>query len=812
MELLAPAGTRENFMAALEVGADAIYLGGKVFNARAKAGNFEIDELEECVRIAHLLGVAVFVTVNILIGDKELPQLEAYIRDLDRIHVDAVIVQDIATARIVRRVSKRLAIHGSTQMTAANLGTVNYLYDLGFSRVVLSRELSLREIEYICANTKAEIEVFIHGALCICYSGQCLMSSMIGGRSGNRGACAQPCRLPYELLNEEGKSLLPRDDAYIMSPKDLNYAAHMDALIEAGVASFKVEGRMKKASYVREVIGAYRSIIDKNGKASTSDLKQLESGFNRGFSTNYLLEKTGRSMMTIAAPNNQGKEIGRTLVKGNQLKIITQEELQIGDLLKVITKTNDVRYYTIDENWKRKEGHLLCEPEEVPVEGTAYLVSSKASEERREISYMTRKWSLYAYLDGKEGEPVSLTVMVDNGMTAKATDTYCLQRALNKATSIEKIGEQLGRLGNTLFRLDHLSAPEGEWMWPASVLNNLRRKAVEALERELLVRYEEDHRPLVPHCRLDEIDEEGLQEIKPLSHKLRDSYKGAFLSVRVDELEGVKAAIAGGAHIIHFGGDRLCRIPYDKAIYKEVSRLCKEAQVALSFVTPRVVRAHEEEDYMETLKAMVEAQPDAINIHCLGALQWLKDLSYKGSIWADTSLNIFNSETIDFLRREGVSLMALSEEVTLEQIRQMAKQAPEDIFLEGLVQGETELMVSEYCVINAFMGGGTKKNCTRPCLKDSYYLKDRKGEIFPLRTDPYCRMHIMNGHDLDMKPYTMDLVKKGLSLLRIEGRQRQGEWIKNTLLMYKDILLGEKVVAAKSGEQITRGHYFKGIF
>lgn len=210
MELLAPAGTSENFLAALEAGADAIYLGGKAFNARANAANFEIEELAEAVRLAHLLDVSVFVTVNILIGDAELNDLKEYLRELERINVDAIIVQDLALAELAKRVAPKLHLHASTQLTATNMGTVRFLERMGFTRVVLAREMSLEEIKTICREAKAEIEVFVHGALCVCYSGQCLMSSFIGGRSGNRGACAQPCRLPYELINGEGKVINTR--------------------------------------------------------------------------------------------------------------------------------------------------------------------------------------------------------------------------------------------------------------------------------------------------------------------------------------------------------------------------------------------------------------------------------------------------------------------------------------------------------------------------------------------------------------------------------------------------------------------------
>ena len=247
VELLAPAGSREALLAAIEAGANAVYLAGTMFGARAYADNFDEEGLREAIRLAHLRNVLINVTVNTIVDDQELPKLKEYLKFLYDAGADAVLVQDMGVARVAHEVAPGLPLHASTQMTVHNLDGVRALEKLGFSRVVLSRELSLEAIRHICANAKAEIEVFVHGALCVCYSGQCLMSSIIGGRSGNRGRCAQPCRLPYSLIDEKGNDLL--GDAagrYLLSPRDINAIELLPQLIDAGVASLKIEGRMKR--------------------------------------------------------------------------------------------------------------------------------------------------------------------------------------------------------------------------------------------------------------------------------------------------------------------------------------------------------------------------------------------------------------------------------------------------------------------------------------------------------------------------------------------------------------------------------------
>lgn len=807
MELLAPAGTMENFMAALESGADAIYLGGKVFNARAHAANFGIDELREAVRLAHILDVSVYVTVNILIGDTELKDLEQYIKDLDSIGVDAIIVQDLAVAEIAKRVAPNIHLHGSTQMTAATLDAVRFYESLGFTRVVLARELSLKEIQHICKHCKAEIEVFVHGALCVCYSGQCLMSSFIGGRSGNRGACAQPCRLPYELLDSKGESVLPKHEAYLLSPKDLNYSEHMNELVAAGVTSFKVEGRMKKVSYVRQVIGTYREILDE-ASIHENQRKALASGFNRGFSTAYLEDTVGRQMMTVVAPNHQGKPIGESYTKKGEVYLSLTEPIEQGSLVKILQSNGSVTYYTVDDEWTCVSDTLYKgRPAEGLAVGQLYLASTPKNTKSRGLQEFTRKYDISVYLSvGSDGETnyTELTAILDSGLSVTVTNEYVPAIANKVPTSLEKVTEQLGRLGNTLFRLSYVDIPDGPYMWPASVLNALRRDAVTALETALITHHVESW--------------QALQVIGDVDYDFKAQHELSYdtcpmISARVDEIEGVKAAISGGAQKIVFGGDRLSRTPYALSIYDEVARLCAQSDVICTFATPRVVKDDEVEAYKHTLEAIVQAHPDSISIHVPQALLWLRELGYTGAIEADTGLNIFNTPTLHFWEQLHISCVNPSQELTLKQITELAKHS--HVPIETMIHGYTEMMISEYCAIASFVGTGSKVNCPMPCVKESYSLKDRKGEIFPIRTDPYCRMHIMNSHEMDMRAYVPMLLQKGISILRVDGRHMKPSYVKDIVSQYVGIATGTMEAPPKKidsqGESITRGHYFRGI-
>ena len=370
VELLAPAGSKEALIAAIESGANAIYLAGNMFGARAYADNFDEEGMREAIRIAHLRNVLINVTVNTIVDDQELPQLADYLRFLYEAGADAILVQDLGVAKLAREIVPDLPLHASTQMTVHNLDGVLALQKLGFTRVVLSREVSLEAIKHIIDNCDVEIEVFIHGALCVCYSGQCLMSSMIGGRSGNRGRCAQPCRLPYTLVDEHDNDML-KDTAgkYLLSPRDMNAIDLIPQLIDAGVASLKIEGRMKRPEYVGIVVNNYRQVIDSHyaGKFHVTDKTRhdLAQVFNRDFTTAFLEKKQGRNMMSDRRPNNRGIMLGRVMEYDSATGFVTMklsDSLSVGDQVDFWVKVGASRwspgYLSMTEPLKCMMHHL----------------------------------------------------------------------------------------------------------------------------------------------------------------------------------------------------------------------------------------------------------------------------------------------------------------------------------------------------------------------------------------------------------------------------------------------------------------------
>lgn len=340
MELLAPAGSREALIAAVQSGADAVYIGGSRFSARNSAKNFDKEIMQEMIDYCHIRGVMVHVAANTLIKEEEINSYIEYIGELNDMGADAVIIQDIGMAKTVKMMYPDLPIHASTQMTCASVNTAKKLEEAGFSRIVLARELDYESIKKIADSVNVEIEVFVHGAICMSYSGQCLMSSMIGGRSGNRGMCAQPCRLPYKF-SQNGKNV---NKGYLLSPKDMCLINHLDKLSEIGVSSIKIEGRLKRAEYVSSVVGVYRKCIDERRRATIGEYNELLDAFNRsGFTDGYFVNEKGKAMMSYENPSNISKnqftdEAKKRCIEGNEFKkipVYIKAELRLGKALRV---------------------------------------------------------------------------------------------------------------------------------------------------------------------------------------------------------------------------------------------------------------------------------------------------------------------------------------------------------------------------------------------------------------------------------------------------------------------------------------------
>ena len=782
IELLAPAGSFEALRAAVEAGADAVYLAGEKFGARAYAENFAGEQMLKAVEFAHLRGVAVHVTVNTIIADEELDEFAEYLKFLRRANVDALLVQDLGAASLAKKFVPEIPLHASTQMTIHNSDGVKALAELGFARAVLSRELTLDEIKKICSESPIETEIFIHGALCVCWSGQCLMSSLIGGRSGNRGRCAQPCRLPYELVDEHGKNLLSNAGKYLLSPKDLNTLDLLPQLIETGVTSLKIEGRMKRPEYVATVVKVYRDVLDK--KFSTpEDNRKLAQIFNRDFTTAYLEKNPGKNLISDMKPNNRGVLIGRVVEVGrDKITLKLSEKISAGDQVEIWVKVGGRVTFTVEDFELRGDLFTIKIPntKRVRVHDRAFKIfDAELTAEARK--YFTgapvRRISVKAEIKVKMGEPLTLTLTDSDGNSATAQTNFIAEPAKNRPLTLDTLKNQIGRLGNSIFALEKISAELDEnLMIPISELNEVRRRVVEQLETARLKKFSfklsalSFQEKIYPPCAVD--------KTKLIAH--------------VDTSEKLKAALDAGADEILFGGETFTNQPI-----KNISAAVESVHLRgkkIYLATPRLVRENE----IAALEKILSAEVDAIYIHNLATFSLAKKISAT-PIRTDFSLPIFNVATINFLKNLGVEGVTLSPELNLNQVKNLAKKSP--LPVECIVHGRQELMISAYCVLGSFLGDLDKKNCPHICRTNKFYLRDRKDELFPVVTDQFCRMHILNAKTLSMIEHRVDF--DGVARIRVDCRAL-------TLQETAQIVHAYKFGGAEI-ENFTRGHYFRGV-
>lgn len=831
IELLAPAGNPEAFSAAIEAGADAIYLGGQQFGARQYATNFTANDLSECIRKAHLLGVRVYVTVNTLVDDSEFSSLAEYLIFLHNVGADAAILQDIGVASLARRIVPELPIHASTQMTVHDLAGVNYLADYGFERVILSRELSMSEIASIGSKARCKIETFVHGALCICYSGQCLMSSMIGGRSGNRGRCAQPCRLPYQLLDQEGKKLLESSGVgeYLLSPKDFRTIEFIPDLIRSGVASLKIEGRMKRPEYVAVVVDAYRRAIDRAYQSPEEyhvppeDLQDLEQIFNRGFTPAHLFGKNGRNMMSDRRPNNRGVLIGRVQNYSSsqrmaQLKL--EGALAPGDILEVWVKVGgrvsipvesiQVDDLPVDEAFAGEEATLYC-PELIRPGDRVFKVFDARLTQKVQSwyskPYARRRIPVTASVRAVVGEPLKVKFSDREGNVGQAVTRFIGQIARNRSLTSEILAEQCGRLGNTAFGIEKFESElDGQVMVPLSEINDARRRAVEELEQARLAKFGRQlHTEKLANTSQFRFNIEKIIPVKSGRPKL---------VVKVDTGEKALEAITAGADCINISGERYQETRWQNEQYQNVLALVRQNQREIFFSLPRIIREARSDFWFDQLKQFAEIHPDAISVANIGSLAMVKQFPSL-VIHADYPLNIFNRQALLALKEMGSRVAVLSPELTLNQIEHLARAGV--IELECIVHGNLSLMLSEFCLPGSYLNETEKLACNGVCRKNDFRLKDRKGELFPVLTDDECRMHIFNGKELSMLPHVNKLAEIGVSRLRIEGICMTPLQVRRITAAYRQAInmmpagLSEQELQEIEHNHTTRGHYFRGV-
>lgn len=824
IELLAPAGNMEALRAAVESGADAVYLSGKMFGARAYAGNFDKKELKEAVKFAHLRNVKIHVTVNTLVDNAEIPELVDYLRCLYEAGADAVLVQDLGAARIAHEVVPDLPLHASTQMTVNNLAGVLSLQELGFSRVVLAREVTLKDIRHICRSCNVEIEVFAHGALCICYSGQCLMSSMIGGRSGNRGRCAQPCRLPYSLVDKSGQNILKDAGQYLLSPRDMNTIDLIPDLIEAGVSSLKLEGRMKKPEYVAVVVNSYRQKIDAYYHKTdlTEDVKKnLAQIFNRDFTTAYLEKRQGRFMMSDKRPNNRGRLIGRVVRyddKMNYAVIKLTEKVSVGDTIDFWVKvggrisTNVSAIFV--KNKKTAEAAAGMEAI-IPVPGRVHthdrvfkVFDIKLMQNAKSFfssNTPVRRISLDIKATAKLGEPFRLEAVDDDGFSSNVVSDFIVENALKRATDAQAVEKQMNRLGATIYELRRLDCViDDNVIVPMSVMNDTRRILVERLINLRLKKYDRPQSVIIDDNKWQRFFEQNKKTaIRPQ------------LVIAADTIPKVQAAVKNGADIVLFGGDSYQHEFITADMYRQTVQICIKSGCKAAFATPRIIRDSEQTAFFKWLENIQDLPIEAIYAHSL-AQMYLIHKKGNTPIWADYSFNTYNNATVSFLADYNIQGATVSPELNFKQIKALARSS--ELPLECIVHGNMELMISEYCVIGSFLGNLDKGSCTKPCEKNKYWLCDRKNEKFPIVTDQFCHMHILNAKELNMLAHLPEFEPSGINRVRIDGRYMNDKELGKITKLYKEVLIeGKNHVAlmpeniAKYETNITRGHYFRGV-
>lgn len=717
IELLAPAGSYEALVAAVQNGANAIYLGGNEFSARAFATNFDHDELKKALRYCHLRNVKVYVTVNTLYEDNQFAKLKDYLLFLSSINVDALIIQDIGLMAYVKKYFPNFEIHMSTQASIYSLEAVKYFEKIGVERVVLARENSLQEIKNICNHTNLDIEVFVHGALCMSYSGQCLMSSMVAKRSGNKGTCGQPCRLAYKL-QKDGKSI-DQIPSYLLSPKDLCTLENVDKLIEAGITSFKIEGRMKRPEYVAIIVSQYRKAIDAyfnnqkivDYKERLSKMKQM---FNRGFTGGFLLQD--KNFMASDYPGNRGINLGKVIDYDYQKKLVKiklETKLKQGDRIDFqgIDYTRTITKLFLNNklvNFANANEIIEIELNTPVKKGTpVYKIIDLDLIEKAQASYQKEniKNEIEMYFTGQINTCPNLTIIYQDKVV-DTTSNLIIEPASKAPLSSKRIKEQLGKLGNTVFKAENIIVdfPDNGF-FSLKEINQMRRSAIEKLELLLT----------------DTNDININIDIERKEH-LNKKIKG--ICIRVYTLSQLEAIIDQDIAKIYF--------PLTNELKDAIFLAAKHHKKIIPFT-----------GFLSNIKQLYEFKNsdlyqavDEILVGNYGALEIFKDK--KCSL--DTTFNLYNSYALSYLKYDAI----LSLEMSKKQVNNLID-VKQNITM--VVYGKTVNMHLKHCIISNHYFNEKRIGCNM-CKKGKYSLFDRKGESFTILTDDNCNNLIFNSHHL----------------------------------------------------------------
>ena len=802
IELLAPVGSFDALKAAVQNGANAVYLGGKDFSARASANNFDREELIEAVKYAHIRDVRVFVTTNTLIKQNEIEDFVEYAKFLYDIDVDALIMQDIGVAMLIHDLLPDFELHASTQMVAHSLEDVQYLESVGFKRVVLARELTVDEIKYICDNTNVDIEIFVHGALCVCYSGGCLMSSMIGNRSGNRGRCAQPCRQKYTMIDISTGEEIHSNGEYLLSTKDLNTIEDVDKIIETGVLSLKIEGRMKKPEYVATVINSYRNAIDeyqatKKVNISTETMEDLYTIFNRKFTKGLILGEVGEDVMNSNVPNNQGLYVGKVVdynKKAKRLKIKLEGTLKKGDGINLGGGTigRIIKGKEIVQIGYKGETIELDFIGEARKNQPVFKTSDTNLIDKAQKTYTQDKEFAKSLIDAeitiKLGEYPELKLIDKNNNSVTVKGDKLVEKALKVALGEEKIETQIKKLGNTPYELDDLkiNLDKGVSM-PISLINQMRREAIELLDEARI--------PVKGRAYKD-------SKIKYSPKKYaKDTNSNSKIRVKINNIEALKSIINLDIDMIYYE---------DVATLEQAMAMATANNKKLIYSAPRIVRNKE----YKRLEKSNEYCKENVQISALGQVKYYKENSENVSFDVDYYLNPFNSETINHYKKEGATTVCISQELNIHEIKETTKYT--DMEIETVAYGYIPMMLSEYCPMGVVARSCKKDKRCSTCKESKYVLRDFKGEEYRISQDLFCRSTIYNSIANCLINNLDELSDAGINVFRLDFTHESPKLISKITKAFINTVNNDFYVDIDDQEifdnmETTLGHLYKGV-
>ncbi|MCO6456415.1 MAG: U32 family peptidase [Pirellulaceae bacterium] len=816
-ELLAPAGDWDCARAAIENGADAIYFGLDCgFNARARAANFAPADLPPLIELLHRRGVRGYVTLNTLAFSSELLQLEEVVRQVASAGTDAVLVQDLGVARLVRAVCPNLDIHASTQMTLTSGECLAVAAELGVRRVVLARELSLAEIARIRRQTELELEVFVHGALCVAYSGQCLTSESLGGRSANRGQCAQACRLPYELVCD-GRDVDLGPVRYLLSPQDLAAYDLVPDLIAAGVEGFKIEGRLKTPEYVANITRHYRRAIDEAcaGRPvhfAADEVREMELSFSRGFSPGWLHGCDHKMLVPGLSSAKRGVLLGQVeRVRGERVVVRLAAPVAPGDGVvfegdRAAGQEQGGRVYHV-----RSQGRLVTEP---VVDGTVELSFERSAIDVERLSPGQQIWktddprltqrlrksfagpdprrrvALRLEVEAAVGQPLRIRGRAGSGATCELASAEPLVAANKHPLTDELLRQQLGRLGGTVYELTGLEARlEGGPMVPLSVLGKLRHELVRQLDASVA---SPPRRRLAPSSVVADLraalPSDGATSGGPPS-----------LHVLCRSLDQLQAVLDCGVASVLADFQ-------DIRQYRRAVPLARRAAASILLATPRIQKPAE----LGIFHALHRHAADGILVRNLAGLRFFTSLGVP--VVADYSLNAANELTVDYLRRSGAGRVTASYDLNREQLLDLVASVP-PAWLEVVIHQHMPMFHMEHCVFCAVLSPGTNKtNCGRPCDEHLVELRDRIGMQHPLKADVGCRNTLYNATAQSAAEVVPALLERGVRNFRLELLDDAPPAVPATIQLYRDLLAGRvrgkevwKRLQASNRVGVTRG-------